>query len=236
MATLFLSSSISQGTTVQQPSSFTSPLSVHTLETLLSGALETLIEKILTDTLAYMSNTQIILKINYPAVQFFYNMRLNTHPNLSCTMFTGILILTIFATLSLNNTHIVQTTFSQETPSSDPTVKTLLKGAIENLQKGNVNNTLDHLNLIDKQLSSSTQQQAIKLLIQDAKDALIAQDNKRAFIYLNLSVQHAGLEFSDNNTADTMPSSTSLTNTTANTSILEYPNHVLGFQMQYLLI
>ena len=158
-------------------------------------------------------------------------------------MFTGILILTIFDTLSLNNTHIVQTTFSQETPSSDPTVKTLLKGAIENLQKGNVNNTLDHLNLIDKQLSSptlnqntsSTQQETIKLLIQDAKDAIIAQDNKRAFIYLNLSAQHAGLEFSDNNAADTMPSSTNLTNTTANTniSILKYTNPVLGFQMQY---
>ena len=243
MATLFLSSSISQGATAQQPSSSTSPLSVHTLETLLSGALETLIEKILTDTLGYMSIRQMILKINYPAAQFTYNMHLNRHPNFSCTLFTGVLILTIFAILSLNNTHIVQTTFSQETSFSDPTVKTLLTGAIENLQKGNVNNTLDHLNLIDKQLSSptlnqntsSTQQQTIKLLIQDAKDALIAQDNNRAFIYLNLSAQHAGLEFSDNNTADTMPSSTNLTNTnaTANTTIIEYTNPVFGFRMQY---
>jgi hypothetical protein len=242
-ATSFLSSSISQGATAQRPSSSTSPLSAHALETLLSGALETLIEKILTDSLAlHMSIRQIILKINYPASQFSCNMRLNRHPNLSCTLFTGVLILTIFAILSLNNTHIVQTTFSQETPFSNPTVKTLLTGAIENLQKGNVNNTLDHLNLIDKQLSSptlnqntsSTQQQTIKLLIQDAKDALIAQDNNRAFIYLNLSAQHAGLEFSDNNTAGTMPSSTNLTNTTtANTTILDYTNPVFGFQMQY---
>lgn len=188
-----------------------------------------------------MSIRQIILKINYPAAQFSYNMRLNRHPNLSCTLFTAVLILTMFATLSLSNTQIVQTTFSQEAPFSDPTVKTLLTGAIENLQKGNVNNTLDHLNLIDKQLSSptlnqntsSTQQQTIKLLIQDAKDALIAQDNNRAFIYLNLSAQHADLEFSDNNTADTMQSSTNLTNTTTNITIQDYTNPVFGFQMQY---
>ena len=186
-----------------------------------------------------MSFRQIILKINYPAAQFFYNMRLNRHPNLSRTLLTGLQILTIFATLSL--TQIVQITFAQETSFSDPTVKTLLTGAIENLQKGNVNNTLDHLNLIDKQLSSptfnqntsSTQQQTIKLLIQDAIDALIEQDNNRAIVYLNISAQHAGLQFSDNNTANTIPSSTNLTNTTANANILEYTNPVFGFRMQY---
>ena len=170
-------------------------------------------------------------------------MRLNRHLNLSRTLFISVLISTIFAALSLNSTQIVQTAFAQETSFSDPTVKTLLTGAIENLQKGNANNTLEHLNLIDKQLSSptlnqntsSTQQQTIKLLIQDAKDALITQDNNRAFIYLNLSAQHAGLEFSDNNTSDTMPYSTNLTNTNAitNTTILDYTNPVFGFQMQY---
>jgi hypothetical protein len=167
-------------------------------------------------------------------------MRLNRYPNLSRTLFTSVLIFEIFATLSLiYGTQNLNTAIAQQPSISDPTVKTLLTGAIENLQKGNVNNTLEHLNLIDKQLSSlnqnasSTQQQTIKLLIQDAMDALLDQDNNRAFVYLNLSAQHAGLQFSDNNTTNSTPSATNLTNTTANTNILEYTNPVFGFQMQY---
>jgi hypothetical protein len=169
-------------------------------------------------------------------------MRLNRYPNLSRTLFTSVLIFTIFATLSLiYGTQNVHAAFAQQSFISDPTVKTLLAGAIENLQKGNVNNTLEHLNLIDKQLSSSslnqnvssTQQQTIKLFIQDAISALIDQDNNRAFVYLNLSAQHAGLQFSDNNTTNSIPSTTNLTNTTANTNILEYNNPVFGFRMQY---
>jgi hypothetical protein len=50
---------------------------------------------------------------------------------------------------------------------------------------------------------------------------------------LNLSAQHAGLQFSDNNTTNSIPSTTNLTNTTANTNILEYNNPVFGFRMQY---
>jgi hypothetical protein len=169
-------------------------------------------------------------------------MRLNRYPNLSRTLFTSVLIFTIFATLSLiYGTQNVHTAFAQQSFISDPTVKTLLAGAIENLQKGNVNNTLEHLNLIDKQLSSSslnqnvssTQQQTIKLFIQDAISALLDQDNNRAFVYLNLSAQHAGLQFSDNNTTNSIPSATNLTNTTANTNILEYNNPVFGFRMHY---
>jgi hypothetical protein len=168
-------------------------------------------------------------------------MRQNRYLNLSCTLLTSIIILTIFAALSLNSIKIIPTAFAQPNSFSDPTVRTLLAGAIENLQKGNINNTLEHLNLIDKQLSSSslnnnassTQKQTIKLLIQDATDALLDQDNNRAYVYLNLSAQHAGLQFSNNNITNSNPSATNLTNTTANTKILEYNNPVFGFRMQY---
>jgi hypothetical protein len=168
-------------------------------------------------------------------------MRQNRYLNLSCTLLTSVIILTIFAALSLNSIKIIPTAFAQPNSFSDPTVRTLLAGAIENLQKGNINNTLEHLNLIDKQLSSSslnnnassTQKQTIKLLIQDATDALLDQDNNRAYVYLNLSAQHAGLQFSNNNITNSNPSATNLTNTTANTKILEYNNPVFGFRMQY---
>jgi hypothetical protein len=146
-------------------------------------------------------------------------MRQNRYLNLSCTVLTSIIILTIFAALSLNSIKIIPTAFAQPNSFSDPTVRTLLAGAIENLQKGNINNTLEHLNLIDKQLSSSalnnnassTQKQTIKLLIQDATDALLDQDNNRAYVYLNLSAQHAGLQFSNNNITNSNPSAINLT-------------------------
>jgi hypothetical protein len=168
-------------------------------------------------------------------------MHLNRYLNPNCTLYTIVVILTIFSTSSLNDNEIIHTASAQQNTFSDPTVKTLLAGAIENLQKGNVNNTIEHLNLIDKQLSSSsfnqnassTQQQTIKLLIQDAINSLLDQDNNRALVYLNLSAQHAGLQFSDNNATNSFPSSTNLTNTTANTNIVEYNNPVFGFRMQY---
>jgi hypothetical protein len=168
-------------------------------------------------------------------------MHLNRYLNPNCTLYTIVVILTIFSTSSLNDNEIIHTASAQQNTFSDPTVKTLLAGAIENLQKGNVNNTIEHLNLIDKQLSSSsfnqnassTQQQTIKLLIQDAINSLLDQDNNKALVYLNLSAQHAGLQFSDNNAINSFPSSTNLKNTTSNKNIVEYNNPVFGFRMQY---
>jgi hypothetical protein len=140
---------------------------------------------------------------------------------------------------------IIHTSVAQQNSFSDPTTKTLLTAAIENLQEGNVNSTLEHLNLIDEQLSlsisssnqtsSSTQQRTLQLLIQDAIDSIQNQDNDRAFVYLNLSAQQADLQFSSENTTSSYPPSLSSTNSTktANTSILEYINPVFGFRMQY---
>jgi hypothetical protein len=56
----------------------------------------------------------------------------------------------------------------------------------------------------------------LKLLIQDALDALLDKGNTRAFVYLNLSAQHAGLQLSDK-ILNINPYSTNLTTTTANT-------------------
>jgi hypothetical protein len=148
----------------------------------------------------------------------------------------------IFATLLLSSTWIIQTSFAQQNSFSDPTVKTLLTGAIENLQRGNVNNTLEHLNLIDEQLSSSSinqtsssaRQQILQLLVQDAIDSLLDQDNNRAFVYLNLSAQNIGLQSTAENTTSSNSRSISSTNaTTTNASILEYINPVFGFRLQY---
>jgi hypothetical protein len=151
----------------------------------------------------------------------------------------------IFVTLSLSNTSIIYTTFAQQNASSDPTVKTLLMGAIENLQRGNMNSTLEHLNLINEQLFSpsspsinqtsvTAQQRTLQLLIQDAIDSLLAQENDRAFVYLNLSAQNMGLQFTAENTTSSNSRSISSTNaTTTNASILEYVNPVFGFRIQY---
>jgi hypothetical protein len=148
----------------------------------------------------------------------------------------------IFVTLTLSSTWIIHTAFAQQNSFSDPTVKTLLTGAIENLQRGNVNNTLEHLNLIEEQLSSSSinqtsstaQQRTLQLLIQDAIDSLLDQDSDRAFVYLNLSAQNIGLQFTAENTTSSNSRSISSTNaTTTNASILEYINPVFGFRLQY---
>lgn len=149
----------------------------------------------------------------------------------------------ILAILSLSSTWIIHTAFAQQNSFSDPTLKTLLSGAIENLQRGNINSTLEHLNLIDDQLSSSSfnqtssssQQRTLQLLIQDAIDSLRNQDNNRAFMYLNLSAQQSGLQFATENTVigGTPSLSSTNTTTTTNTSILEYINPVFGFSMQY---
>jgi hypothetical protein len=158
----------------------------------------------------------------------------------ACKLFISMMI--IFATLLLTSTWIIQTSFAQQNPFSDPTVKTLLTGSIENLQRGNVNNTLEHLNLIDKQLasssinqtSSSAQQRMLQLLVQDAIDSLLDQDNDRAFVYLNLSAQNMGLQFTTENTTSSNSRSISSTNaTTTNASILEYVNPAFGFRIQY---
>ena len=147
----------------------------------------------------------------------------------------------IFATLLLllSSTWIIQTSFAQQNPFPDPNVKTLLTGAIENLQRGNVNSTLEHLNLIDEQLGSSSinqtsspaQQRILQLLVQDAIDSLLDRDNDRAFLYLNLSAQNIGLQFIAENTTSRSISSTNAT--ISNTSILEYINPVFGFRLQY---
>lgn len=148
----------------------------------------------------------------------------------------------IFVTLTLSSTWIIHTAFAQQNSFSDPTVKTLLTGAIENLQRGNVNNTLEHLNLIEEQLSSSSinqtsstaQQRTLELLIQDAIDSLLDQDSDRAFVYLNLSAQNIGLQFTAGNTTSSNSRSISSTNaTTTNASILEYINPAFGFRLQY---
>jgi transcriptional regulator with PAS, ATPase and Fis domain len=168
-------------------------------------------------------------------------MHLNIYRKLNCTVFISKMTITIFATL-LSSTCIIQPANAQQNSFSDPTVKTLLSGAIENLQRGNVNNTLEHLNLIDDQLSSassnqtssSAQQRTLQLLIQDAIDSLLDQDNDRAIVYLNLSAQNIGLQLSDKNTTAVDSPSLNVTNTTtANASILEYANPVFGFRMQY---
>jgi hypothetical protein len=147
----------------------------------------------------------------------------------------------IFATLLLllSSTWIIQTSFAQQNPFPDPTVKTLLTGAIENLQRGNVNSTLEHLNLIDEQLGSSSinqtsspaQQRILQLLVQDAIGSLLDQDNNRAYLYLNLSAQNIGLQFNAENTTSRSISSTNAT--TSNASNLEYINPVFGFRLQY---
>jgi hypothetical protein len=145
----------------------------------------------------------------------------------------------IFVILSLSNTSIIHTTFAQQNPFPYPTVKTLLTGAIENLQRGNINNTLEHLNLIDKQLdsssinqtSSSAQQKMLQLLVQDAIDSLLDQDNDRAFLYLNLSAQNIGLQSTAENITSRSMGPTNATST--NASILEYVNPVFGFRLQY---
>lgn len=166
------------------------------------------------------------------------NMHLNIH-KLTCAMLISMITITIFATLSLSSTW---TAFTQQNSFSDPTVKTLLTGAIENLQRGNANNTLEHLNLIGEQLASSSinqtssaaQQRTLKLLVQDAIDSLLDQDNDRAFVYLNLSAQNIGLQFTAENTTSSNSRLISSTNaTTTNVSILEYINPVFGFRMQY---
>lgn len=148
----------------------------------------------------------------------------------------------IFVTLTLSSSWITHTAFAQQNSFSDPTVKTLLTGAIENLQSGNVNNTLDHLNLIEEQLSSSSvnqtsstaQPRTLQLLIQDAIDSLLDQDSDRAFVYLNLSAQNIGLQFNAENTTSSDSRSISSTNpTTTNASIREYINPAFGFRLQY---
>jgi hypothetical protein len=148
----------------------------------------------------------------------------------------------IFATLLLlSSTWIIQTSFAQQNPFPDPTVKTLLTGAIENLQRGNVNSTLEHLNLIDEQLGSSSinqtspaQQRILQLLVQDAIGSLLDQDKNRAYLYLNLSAQNIGLQFNAENTTSSNSRSISSTNaTTSNASNLEYINPVFGFRLQY---
>jgi hypothetical protein len=168
-------------------------------------------------------------------------MHLKRCRKINCSVFIGIIMMTTFATL-LSSTCIIQTANAQQNSFSDPTVKTLLTGAIENLQRGNVNNTLEHLYLIDDQLSSassnqtssSAQQRTLQLLIQDAIDSLLDQDNDRAIVYLNLSAQDIGLQLSDKNTTAVDSPSLNVTNTTtANASILEYANPVFGFRMQY---
>jgi hypothetical protein len=167
---------------------------------------------------------------------------MNIYPNFNLNVLICIMTITIFAALS-SSTWIIQIAIAQQNVSSDPTVKTLLSGAIENLQRGNINSTLDHLNLIGEQLSSSSfnqtssssQLRTLRLLVQDAIASLLDQDNNKAFVYLNLSAQQAGLQFSDRNTTGVDSPSLSLTNTTTatNTSILEYINPVFGFRMQY---
>lgn len=156
------------------------------------------------------------------------------------TLFISMIM--IFVTLTLSSTWIIHTAFAQQNSFSDPTVKTLLTGAIENLQSGNVNNTLDHLNLIEEQLSSSSvnqtsstaQQRTLELLIRDAIESLLDQDSDRAFVYLNLSAQNIGLQFTAGNTTSSNSRSISSTNaTTTNASIPEYINPVFGFRMQY---
>lgn len=168
-------------------------------------------------------------------------MDLNIH-KLTYTLIISMITIMIFAILSVSGTWIIHTAFTQQDSLSDPTVKTLLSGAIENLQRGNINSTLEHLNLIDEQLSSSSfnqtssssQQRTLQLLVQDAIASLLDQDNNKALVYLNLSAQNAGFQISDKNTADTDSPSLNLTNTTAtNASILEYVNPVFGFSMQY---
>jgi hypothetical protein len=172
-------------------------------------------------------------------------MHLNILRKINCTLVIRLTTIVILATLLFNWTWITQTIFAQQDSFSDPTVKTLLAGAIKSLQEGNMNSTLEHLNLINEQLSSpsshsinqtsvTTQQQTLQFLIQDAINSIQNQDNNRAALYLNLSAQQAGLRFSTENTSSSNLRSISSTNATiANTSLLEYINPVFGFRMQY---
>jgi hypothetical protein len=163
--------------------------------------------------------------INYP----FLLMRRSS-------IFLIILFIFIQVLLSNNTTTfqsaIAQSSSSSSSISSESAIKGLLTGAIQALKGGSSNKTLEHLNAIDQELSSSKQNlsstltQTTKLLVQDTIQALHDGNASRASTYLNLAAQYLGVQVPINQT-----SSTNKINTSSN--FLTYNDPVSGMRIQY---
>jgi hypothetical protein len=123
--------------------------------------------------------------------------------------------------------------------SSESVVKGLLTGAIQSLNSGNTSNALDHLKVIDQQLSaspsgstlslskqngnfSSTWAQTAKLLVQDAIRELSSGNKRNALTYLSLAAQQSGIQ---------LPSNQSSTKNVIN--FVTYYNPLLGVKIQH---
>ena len=119
--------------------------------------------------------------------------------------------------------------------------------AIENLRGGNVNSSIQYLDIINDELTSSLNQntsvieaQTIKLLIEDAIQALRNNDSTIATNFLNLSAQYIDLQLPDsksdsnsnNETTSKGMSSVNVSNA-ASSGYSTYINPVVGIRIQY---
>jgi hypothetical protein len=167
----------------------------------------------------------------------------------------GLLIGQIILSSSMNLT--LQYVMAQQLQKQQPwtnssslmvsTLKTLMTRATENLRSGNVNSSIQYLDIINNELALSLTQntsliegQTIKLLIEDAIQALRNNDSTVATNFLNLSAQYIDLQLpdikSDSNSNKTISKGTSLANVSNATSgggYSIYNNPVVGIRIQY---
>jgi hypothetical protein len=154
--------------------------------------------------------------------------------------------------LLFNNNSTLQHVTAQQLPSnsSSPsvaTLKTLLGGAIENLRSGNINSSIQYLDIIHNELALSLSQntslieaQTIKLLIEDAIQALRNNDSIIATNFLNLSAQYIDLQLPDiksdsnsnNKTISKGTSSVNISNATSSGYSI-YTNPAVRIRIQY---
>ena len=136
-------------------------------------------------------------------------------------------------------------TNSSSLPAS--TLKTLMTRATENLHNGNVNSSIQYLDIINNELTSSLSQntslieaQTIKLLVEDAIQALRNNDSILATNFLNLSAQYIDLQLPDvksdgngnNKTISKGTPSANVSNATSSGYSI-YSNPVVGIRIQY---
>lgn len=153
--------------------------------------------------------------------------------------------------LLFNNNSTFQHVTAQQLPSnssypSAATLKTLLGGAIENLHSGNINSSIHYLDIINNELSLSQntsliEAQTIKLLIEDAIQALRNNDSTIATNFINLSAQYIDLQLpniksdsnSNNKTISKGTSSATATASTTSSGYSIYTNPVVRIRLQY---
>ena len=163
--------------------------------------------------------------------------------------------LTAHTVLFWNTNSNIQYAISQQQQQQQPsansslsasTLRTLMAGAIENLRSGNVNNSIQYLDTINDEITLSLSQntslieaQTIKLLIEDAIQAIRNNDSTIATNFLNLSAQYIDLQLPDakrnsssNKTIIGTSSATNVTNATGD-GYLVYSNPGVGIRIQY---